>query len=397
MNQYISATQAKNLIEANIQLTDSVEVSLLEALGMYSAEHIVAPMEVPSFDNSAMDGYGIRFLDLEKFDELKIVGEVPAGVNPQIELSTGECVRIFTGAKIPKGVDTIVVQEIVEREGDIIKFDRFKVKHKDNIRRRGSQTKVGEVILPEHTLINHAVIGFLAGFGIKKIKVFSAPKIDLLYTGDELRELGEPLEEGQIYNSNSYMLQSALSEIGLKFRNIEHIKDDENSTFEAVNKSLQNVDILILTGGISVGDYDFVKSSLEKAGVEEVFYKINQKPGKPVYFGRRGKQFVFALPGNPASVFSCYHNYVKPFILGCYGRVNFIKEQGFSIITNDIMKKNESQTQFLKGYLDRGKVLVSGSQESYKMDSLVVANCMIEFPAGKTEIKSGEKVKIWKI
>ena len=106
MNQYISATQAKNLIEANIQLTDSVEVSLLEALGMYSAEHIVAPMEVPSFDNSAMDGYGIRFLDLEKFDELKIVGEVPAGVNPQIELSTGECVRIFTGAKIPKGVDS---------------------------------------------------------------------------------------------------------------------------------------------------------------------------------------------------------------------------------------------------------------------------------------------------
>ena len=104
------------------------------------------------------------------------------------------------------------------------------------------------------------------------------------------------------------MLQSALSEIGLKFRNIEQIKDDENSTFEAVNKSLQNVDILILTGGISVGDYDFVKSSLEKAGVEEVFYKINQKPGKPVYFGRRGKQFVFALPGNPASVFSCYHN-----------------------------------------------------------------------------------------
>lgn len=398
MSYFVSVSEAKKIIEAQLSLTSKVELSLLESHGFYVAENIKATMDVPSFDNSAMDGYGFRFDDISDFSELRVTKVISAGISKTgFALGKGEAVRIFTGAMIPDGVDTVVMQELVEENNNFIRFDFSKVKKADHIRTKGSQTKMGTTIIEKHTHINHAVIGFLAGFGIDKVTVYDQLKIGLVFTGNELEELGNPLSEGKIYNSNKYTLQSALSEINQQFTFIKHAEDTEEATFFSIKETLEKSDIVIITGGISVGDYDYVKPALEQLGVSQLFYKINQKPGKPMYFGKLNNKFIFALPGNPASVFSCFHQYVKPFILGCFGSNNFEENIDFAISESSVKKKNSEQTQFLKAFYSLGKVKIFNAQESYKMDSVAKANCLVEFSENKTEINIGEKVKIWKI
>ncbi|WP_292009731.1 molybdopterin molybdotransferase MoeA [Chryseobacterium sp.] len=398
MSYFISVAEAKQLIKENIFKTEKIELPILEALGSYTSEPVVATMDVPSFDNSAMDGYGFTYDDLKINNRLKLTGEVPAGADPHFfRIKESETVRIFTGAKIPDGVDTVIMQEKVNNDGESISFDYSQINKGDNIRIQGSQTRKGELIISENTLINHAVIGFLAGFGIDKIKVYDKVKIGLLYTGNELVELGQPLPEGKIYNSNTYTLQAALAEIKHQFLFINHVKDTADATFSAIQEAMEKVDVLLITGGISVGDYDYVKSSLEKLGVDELFYKIKQKPGKPLFFGKLKQKYVFALPGNPASVFSCYHQYVKPFLLGCSGRKEFNEEEDWGILDASEKKKSSELTIFLKAEYHQGKVRILKGQESYKMNSVAEANCLVEFPEGITEMKTGEKVKVWKI
>jgi len=398
MKYFISVSEAKKIIENQISRTEKTTVSLGEALGFYTSEPILAPLDVPTFDNSAMDGYGFRFDDLADFSELKVKQIIPAGVSKNsFTLDRGEALRIFTGAKIPEGVDTVIIQEKTVRIDDRIQCNYNEISKGENIRLKGSQTRLGTKIIDENTFVNHAVIGFLAGFGIEKINVYRKLKIGLLYTGNELVEVGKPLLDGEIYNSNTYTLQSALAEINHQFLFIHHVEDTEEATFSAIKNGLEAVDVLLITGGISVGDYDYVKSALEKSGVSELFYKIKQKPGKPLYFGKSDKKTVFALPGNPASVFSCYHQYVKPFLLGCFGRKDFNEEQDFAISESFAKKKSKDQTQFLKAFYSKGRVQILNAQESYKMDSAAQANCLIEFPENTTEINIGEKVTLWKV
>ena len=393
----VNTNQAKDLIEAHIQTTEVVEVPLIESLGGYLATHIFAPIAMPSFSNSAMDGYGFRYMDSLSTDTFTVVGKVPAGKTVDIALGKGEAVRIFTGERMPSSVDTVVIQEKVTREGNTIHFDTTKVKKGENIRFKGEQSKEGDLVLHENTFVNAAVIGFLASLGIDSVKIFSKPTIGLLYTGDELVEIGNPLPEGKIYNANSYTLQATLAEIGQSLSLVQHIADTQQATEQAIREALEKVDILLLSGGISVGDYDFVRSSLQNIGVEEVFYKVAQKPGKPLYFGKYGHKRIFALPGNPASVFTCYHMYVKPFILGCYGRNNFRKEMDYATLTHPYDRKKGEVTQYLKAYVDKAKVMVLHSQESHKLDTLPLTNCLLEFPAGKTTLEKDEKVKIWRL
>lgn len=397
MNHFISVSEARKIIQNQIFTTEKTELLLLEAQGFYTAEEIGATLDVPPFDNSAMDGYGFRFDDLSDYTELKITRIIPAGVaKNDFVLGRGEAVRIFTGAKIPDGVDTVVMQEKVKQNEHLIHFDTNEIQKGENIRLKASQTQAGSVIVEKNTFINHALIGFLAGFGIEKITVYQRLKIGLIFTGNELVEPGNSLSEGQIYNSNSYILQAALAEINHRFSSIKHIKDTEDATFHAIKEALQNNDIVLVTGGISVGDYDYVKPTLEKLGVKELFYKIKQKPGKPLFFGKKNEKFIFALPGNPASVFSCYHQYVKPFLLGCFGRENFEEDEDFAT-SESYIKKNNDQTQFLKAFYSKGNVRILNGQESYKMNSAAQANCLLEFSETVTEINMGEKVKIWKI
>ena len=279
MDQYISACKARKVIENHIFPTGKITVSLLAAQGFYTAEPIWATLDVPSFDNSAMDGYGFLFEDLTHFTKLKVTQVIPAGIsgkNPV--LGRGEAVRIFTGAKIPEGVDTVVMQEKVVRNGDCIHFNFDEVKKGENIRLKASQTRAGTVITERNTFINHALIGFLAGFGIEEVTVHQRLKIGLVFTGNELVEIGKPLSDGEIYNSNRYTLQAALAEVNHRLSFIKHAEDTEEATFSAIKEAFENTDVLLITGGISVGDYDYVKPALEKSGVAELFTESGRNP-----------------------------------------------------------------------------------------------------------------------
>jgi len=394
---FITVQEAETIIKKEVFRMPIIEKPLLEALHYYTAKPIYAPIDVPSFDNSAMDGYAFAYQDYVDKKEIKVRHTIQAGDTRLPILQSGEAARIFTGAMIPEGADTVAIQENTKEENGILHIEEDAFDKGENIRPKGSQSKKGDLILPENVLINPGTIGMLAGFGINKIDVFSLPKVGIIITGNELVEAGKPLKEGQIYESNAITLQSALREQGIEAQPPIRVQDDREATFQSVKKSLETTDVLLITGGISVGKYDFVKESLEKSGVEELFYKVQQKPGKPLFFGKKENRFVFALPGNPAPVLVCFYRYVLPFLEGLKGNPNPFENKIVARLSDDYDKKNEL-TNLLKGLLRHdGTVTVLPNQESYKMDAFVQANCLVEISGEKRKVVKNEKVVVWKI
>ena len=394
---FITIQEAEAIIEKEIFRTQSVEKPLLEALHQYSATTVYAPIDVPPFDNSAMDGYAFSFKDYVEKKDLRIRYTIQAGDIQLPVLQSGEVARIFTGAMIPEGVDTVVMQERTREEKGFLYIEEHDFDKGQNIRPKGSQSKKGDIILTENVLINPGTIGMLAGFGINKINVFSSPSVGIIITGNELVEAGNPLKDGQIYENNSITLQSALKELGIETRFSVRVRDDKDATFQFVKENLETADVLLITGGISVGDYDFVKESLEKAGVEKLFYKVRQKPGKPLFFGRKDNHYVFALPGNPASVLVCFYRYVQPFLRGLKGNANPFENKMIARLSNDFNKK-DNLTHLLKGLLrNDGRVTILPDQESYKMNTFVQANCLVEISGEKRTVAKGEETVVWKI
>jgi len=394
---YITTQEAEKIIEKKIFRTQPIEKPLLEALHHYSATPVYAPINVPPFDNSAMDGYAFFYQDYVDKKELKIRYTIQAGDIKLPVLQSGEAARIFTGAMIPEGADTVVMQERTKEENGILHIEDHAFYKGQNIRPKGSQSKKGDLILAENSWINPGTIGMLAGFGINKINVFSSPKAGIIITGNEVIEAGEPLKEGQIYESNAITLQSALKELCIEAQPPVKVRDDKEATFRAIQNSLETVDVLLITGGISVGEYDFVKESLEKSGVEQLFYKIQQKPGKPLFFGKKDNHFVFALPGNPAAVLVCFYRYIQPFLKGLKGNANPFGNKIIARLSADYNKK-DNLTNLLKGLLlQDGTVSILPNQESYKMDSFVQANCLVEISGEKRKIAKDETVVVWKI
>ena len=343
-----------------------------------------------------MDGYAFAYQDYVDNTEVKVSHTVQAGDTELPVLRSGEAARIFTGAPVPKGTDTVVMQEKVQVENGYISFQQQEIKKGLNIRLQGSQSKKGDLLVPENTKINSGIIGLLAGFGISKVAVYSFPEVGIVITGNELAETGKPLKPGQIYESNSSTLQAALQELHLPCMFSVKVKDDKESTYQTIKEVWEKVDVLLITGGISVGDYDFVQESLERLGTEKLFYKIQQKPGKPLYFGKKGKQYVFALPGNPASVFTCFYQYVRPFLEGLKGRKDFYQERSEGILDDEYNKRN-TLSLFLKASEKNGNVKILSSQESYKMDDFVQADCLVELTGEPRILEKGEKVVIWKL
>ncbi len=394
--EYITVTEVRNIIQKEIFQMEVIEQSLIDAQYHYSAEPVYAPIDVPSFDNSAMDGYAFAYQDYEDKKELRVCYTIQAGDTELPVLKSGEVARIFTGAMIPQGADTVVMQEKVKKENAIIFIEEHSFSKGQNIRLKGSQSQKGDLLIPENTLITSGVIGMLAGFGIDHIKVFSYPKVGIIVTGNELAEAGKPLKTGQIYESNSLALQSVLKDLHIQSLQTIKVSDKKKSTSEAIKTMMEKVDVLLITGGISVGDYDFVKESLQELEVNQLFYKIQQKPGKPLFFGKKENRFVFALPGNPASVLTCFYQYVKPFLEGLKGRTDFFQDKSTACLSSDFDKKNDL-TNFLKGRAENGEVTILSSQESYKMDSFAQANCLVEISGEKRKISQGEKIALWKI
>ena len=386
----ISVSEAKKLIFDNCNHERVESRLLLKSQGYVLANPVYSAIDTPPFHQSAMDGYAFSFESWDSKSDLEIVGEIQAGSGADFALKPFQAVRVFTGAALPAGADTVVMQEHVSKNEHTIHIENTQLTKGANVRPLGSQTKKGELALGRGNLLSAGAISFLAGIGIEKVDVFSKPSISIIVTGKELVSPGEEITEGKIYESNSFGLTAGLNALDIMPVSVEVVDDVEEEIIKAITKQL-NCDILILTGGVSVGDYDFVPKTLESCGVKNILHKVKQKPGKPFYFGKRNETLVFGLPGNPASVLTCFYQYVVPAIS------RFTKRQCQENIkmplANDF-KKKAGLTYFLKGKTNAADVTILNNQASYLMNSFAVADCLIELEEDKEQFTKGEMVNV---
>lgn len=392
MSQIISVSEAKARLKNRIPIGSKQLCPIHITNGKVLANNIIAPMDVPSFDNSAMDGYAIAWEDAGESRE--VVGLVAAGDSELKSLQKGEAARIFTGAPIPQGADTVIQQEKILRTGNQIQFVRKDFRQGASVRLRGTQCKQGDKILKAGTQINPGTIALFASLGIAEVEVFDLPKIALIVTGNELREVGQELNSGQIYNSSGPAIQAYLTAIGVKDIQIFHAEDDFEKVILTIKEALKVSDFLLLTGGISVGDFDFVKDGLGENDVEEIFYKISQRPGKPLFAGKKEGKVVFALPGNPASVLTCFLNYVKPSILQWAGHSDPWKPT-LVLPLADLFTKSVNLTFFLKAKIENGKVQILPGQESFNLLSFGQADGLAEIPMESEFLEAGMLVSFY--
>lgn len=391
----ISVNEARKILSENSEQSEQVAVVLQNSLGRIVAKDVFAPIDVPSFNNSAMDGYAMEF---EGQNEWELDGIIQAGDTSTKEVKTGKAVRIFTGAKMPEGADTVIQQELIERNDKtgIISYHQDKIKKGSNVRSKGSQCKKGELILKSGTKITPGVIGLLASVGIAEVDIFNPPSVGFIITGDELKEVGSQLKEGEIYNSNGPMLEALLSNIGINEMIAYKASDDKEELQQRVDEALEKHDVLLLSGGISIGDYDFVKECLENSGVKELFYKLKQRPGKPMFAGKKNNKWIFALPGNPASVLSCFNQFVKPSLKIIMGHENVWKPDSVLPLEDDFSKKF-GFTFFLKGRIENDKLALLAGQQSFNLLAFSTANCLVELDEESEMVKAGTPVKIYKL
>ena len=395
MKKMISVAEAKGLIADSVLRLDAVEVKLMEGLGRCLAEDIFSPIDMPGFAQSAMDGYAFSWLGYQEYGKMEIVGEVAAGAaEAGPRPAPYQAVRIFTGAPVPEGFDTVLMQEKAA-----ISAGRLAVLDTDlvcgrNVRLQGSEIVKGALAMKKGTVLTAAGIGFLASLGLEKVAVVREPRVTLIVTGDELQQPGLPLGFGQVYESNSQLIQAAFLHLRFSQPKIVYAKDNLPGLTESIRLAMLDSDMIVLTGGVSVGDYDFVVPAAEAAGTNSMFHKIKQKPGKPIYFGlaNDGATVVFGLPGNLASVLTCFYQYVLSaleFASGCPVSLP-VKHASFV----DGYKKNPGLTHFLKGIYSDGVVRLLGAQESYRLSSFSLANCLIEIPEESSEIAAVASVVV---
>lgn len=388
----ISVEEAKILIRKNIKSLGSIKIKLDDAVGFVLAEDIYSPINYPSFVQSSMDGYAFAYSDIQ--DGLEIVGVMQAGYTTNMHIEKGQSVRIFTGASLPKGADTVLIQEKAKLEGNKLVVLDDQLLKGANARLIGADIKEGELALEKGSQLSPGAIGFLASIGIYEVSVFKKPTIHIILTGNELTPIGDVLNFGKIYESNSHTLKAALEIAGVKHIEVSIIGDSLEETTEALKNSLEKFDLTLFTGGISVGDYDFVLKACIANNVEQIFHKIKQKPGKPLYIGEKGDKVVCGLPGNPASVLSCYYNYIT-LVLDQLSNTKIAMQTANAILLNPY-RKPAGLTHFLKGLYNKSnnEVQILEGQESFKMKSFAMANCFVELPEALTSVESKQVVKI---
>jgi len=367
----VSIEEALKLIkEQDVSLLRD-ELPLAQSLDSFISEPVIAPFDLPSFDNSAMDGYAI----CGEGQSFQIVGEVAAGNIQENNLEPGQAMRIFTGGRVPENTTAVVMQEKVSVEGDKLRLDE-EVTEGKNIRRKGAEIAKGQTVFEKGHRITPAAIGLLSSLGFGSVSVYQQPVIHIVATGNELVEAGQQKEIGQIYESNTHALAAALQSKGFYAGRRKVIEDNLDSISNGIDEELSQCDVLLLTGGISVGDYDYVKQALEENGVEEVFYKVMQKPGKPLYFGRREDQFVFALPGNPASSLTCFYIYVLPLLERLSGGEGKGLQRMMLPLKEEYHFKSDRPT-FLKASIENGEVSILEGQGSSMIHSMAMGNALV--------------------
>ena len=390
METMITVARAWTLIKEHVMTLAAVKVNLKEAGGLVLAQDIIASKDVPSFSQSNMDGYTFCFN--ENNQRYTIVGEVAAGASQIKAIEKGTAVRIFTGALVPEGADTVLMQEKAKIDGVVLTVLDEKIKKGDHVRAIGSEIKKGERALTKGMILKPAAIGFIAGMGIEKVMVYPAPRIGILVTGNELQTVGSDLKEGQVYESNSYTLMAALEALNIKEIKVKQVKDDLVQITNELNSLIKETDIVLMTGGVSVGDYDFTLMAFDNCQVKTVFHKIKQKPGKPLLFGLKAEKIIFGLPGNPSSVLTCFYEYVLPAIEKLTYQTVSLKAIQAPIAHT--FKKLQGLTHFAKAMYDGENVTLLTGQESYKLASYAVANCLAILPEEVEEITKGTIIHI---
>jgi molybdopterin molybdotransferase len=380
-------------------ITETEIVPIREALNRVAAEDIRSTINVPSHTNSAMDGYAIRGSDIPNggTKQLKLIGTAWAGRPYQGSVSNDECVRIMTGAAMPANTDTVVMQEHVQVNNDLITVDA-KQKANQNVRQAGEDIGEGDLVFTPGKLLNPSDIGLIASLGIGKIKVFRKLRVAFFSTGDELVSIGTPLEVGQIYDSNRYTLWSMLTRIGVEINDLGVVRDTPEAVEAAFMEASDNADIVITSGGVSVGDADFVKETLEKLG-QVNFWKVAMKPGRPLAFGKIKDAYFFGLPGNPVSVMVTFYIFVQPAIEKMKGHEPKTRIQ-IQATSDSELRKRPGRVEYQRGtfYLHNNNeyiVAKTGEQGSGILRSMSDANCFIYLPMESSGIKKGDKVEIW--
>jgi molybdopterin molybdotransferase len=374
-------------------ITETGRVSVRNALGRILAEDIVPQINVPAHDNSAMDGYAVRFSDIEK--PLKEIGTALAGKPFAGKLGPGECVRIMTGAVMPAGADTVVIQEVVRKEGERVTIPPGQ-KKAQNVRYAGEDLRIGTPVLRKGKLLNPADIGLIASLGIGEVEVKRRLRVAYFATGDELASIGAPLKEGEVYDSNRYTLHGMLARLGVETIDMGVVRDDPAELERAFRKAAQSADVIITTGGVSVGEADFVKQLMAKLG-EVLFWKIAMRPGRPMAFGKIGAAFLFGLPGNPVAVMVTFYQFVRDALIHLSGR-NDEPLPLLKAVASENLRKVPGRTEYQRGVVfneeGQWKVRTTGQQGSGVLRSMSEANCFIVLEHERAAVKAGEPVSV---
>jgi len=371
-------------------------LALAESLGRVLAEDITSPSNVPNYNNSAMDGYALKATDVSA-SRLMVIGTAFAGKAFEGTVADGQCVRIMTGGAIPKGADTVVVQEKTVVDGEFINIIEAPKPHA-NVRYAGEDLKLGQTVLATGHLMRPADLGLIASLGIAEVRAYRKLKVAFFSTGDELVSVGQPLQTGQVYDSNRYTLFGMLTKLGVEVTDMGAIADDpillENTLLSAVTQA----DVVITSGGVSVGEADYMKLLLAKHG-QVMFWKVAMKPGRPLAYGKVGSAHYFGLPGNPVAVMVTFYQFVRDALLRLMGQSSPVPLPMFSVQCTQAIKKMTGRTEFQRGILfadtdGSWRVKPTGAQGSALLSSMSLANCFIVLDESVGNLEAGAMVQV---
>jgi molybdopterin molybdotransferase len=393
MMSMISEEEARRRVVQSIDLLKERAVPLSRALDCFSAREVDARLPLPMFDNSAMDGYAVVASSSRKGARLQVIGEQPAGIDRELRIAPDEAVRIFTGAPIPLGADAVVMQEDTTREGDEIVVN-VGVDPGEFIRRRGCDLAAGQKILARGERIRSTTIALLASQGFADVTIGGQVNAAIVSTGDEIVMPGRKLDQGQIYDSNSILLQALVQRCGASVTSAEHCPDQRERLIEAIQRGIKN-DVLVLAGGVSVGEHDLVQATLRSLGAKIDIWRVAIKPGKPFLFGEAGRCAVFGLPGNPVSAFVTFLQFVRPAILKMMGANNLDLPKTPVRLTVDLANEGD-RTHYVRGRIDNGTFVPIGRQESHALFGLSQSNALLRVAVGES-LKAGAiaEVQTW--
>ena len=396
----MSVEHAREYIKAFLApVKETEQISLLKALGRILAHEIYAPHNVPNHDNSAMDGYALNADDLAASGAttLKIIGAAFAGTPFNGVVAKGECVRIMTGASIPQGLDTVIPQELVQADADSIQISN-PPKRGANVRYAGEDLTQGQVVLPVGHLIRPADLGLIASLGQGEVTVYRQLRVSFFSTGDELTGIGQALKTGQIYDSNRYTIFGMISRLGVELQDLGAIPDDPVLLEKTLSKAANNSDVVITSGGVSVGEADYMKELLQKLG-QVLFWKIAMKPGRPLAYGKIGNAHYFGLPGNPVAVMVTFYQFVRQAMLVMMGQPNPAQIPMLKAVCTSPIRKLKGRTEFQRGILflneaGEWQVKTTGNQSSGVLSSMSQANCFIVLDEDVGNVDAGETVQV---